>query len=252
MRIFRSGTVLLLAVLVVFGLANIAGGSAAPTGNPKTIAFYRAVVNATRQHKGVVSIQTGFVTMSDELKSSSFSYFWGRGTSPPGYVRAVEHITIAAANRHVVWVTDDMVPEGCTAGAGGSCLPVEFLLSSSGVLWRFDSARLPPSSLCWSSSAAKGDVVGGYSKIGVAFGYALYGYFYPMKRVGGNEYVTSTFPWGKTQKATEVDKINLATHLPASSIVRIASATGLPAFTYSWTNQWLKNAPLMPQATLCG
>jgi len=253
MRMFRSGAALLCGLLAAAGLTDVAGATSAPTGNAKAIAFYRSVVNATRAHSGVVVTQTGYVLMTDELgRSSSFSFTFGIGSRRPGYVPAVEHITIAAVNRRISWVSDDMVPEGCTAQAGGSCLPVELLLYSGGLLWRFDSPRLPASSSCWSSNVRAGTEVAGYTKTGVASGYALYGYFYPVKRVGGSDEVTSTYPWGKTQKATEVDTISLATRLPTSSVVHVSAAPGAPAFTYRWTNQWLAKAPVMPRTTMCG
>lgn len=72
-----------------------------------------------------------------------------------------------------------------------------------------------------------------------------------MRRVGGTEFVTSTYPWGKTQQATEVDTSPVTTHLPTVGVVRVSASPGNPSFTYRWTNHWLTTAPQVPHVTLC-
>jgi hypothetical protein len=171
------------------------------------------------------------------------------GTVPAGYVRAVEHITIANDGGRVLWVSDDLVPVGCSSKVEHSCLPVAVLLFSGGVVWHFGSANLGPEGSCW-GTVSQG-AVDGYTRAGVAYGYDLYGHFRPMRGEGGTEVVTSTFPWGTTQQATEIDTVAVATHLPTEGEVRISAGPGRAAFSYRWTDHWLSALMPVPHITAC-
>ena len=220
------------------------------TGNATTIAFYRLVVAATQRTAGVEETQTGYTVIEDAPgKVSTFSVGSAAAGVPAGYSRAVEHIIIANKAGHVLWLSDDFVPVGCGRAAVVPCLPVEILLTSNGTAWRFDPPGLPGNNSCWGTVA--NGVIDGYSKTGGAFGYGLYGHFEPMRHVGGAELVTSTFPWGKAQQATETDKVPVVTHLPTAGVVSVSAGPGSPAFSYRWTNHWLTAAPDQPEVTLC-
>lgn len=89
---------------------------------------------------------------------------------------------------------------------------------------------------CW--HASHGSILG-MTKVGNVAGYGLYGKFRPMRQVGKTVYVTSTYPWGKTQTATEVDTISYGSRLPSLGRVSVAASPGHPAFSYHWTAKWL-------------
>jgi hypothetical protein len=208
-------------------------------------------VAATRRTAGVEEVQTGYSAIGDAAgTASTFSMVSAVGVVPAGYVRAVEHITIANDDGHVLWLSDDLVPAACGPKAVGSCLPVAVLLLPGGAFWHFGSAGLSAArGSCWGtlSDAA----VDGYTQTGAAYGYDLYGRFSPMHRVGGSELVTSIFPWGTAQTATEVDTVPVTTHLPTLGAVHISATPGHPGFSYRWTNHWLTRALPVPRVTLC-
>ena len=119
------------------------------------------------------------------------------------------------------------------------------LLDSSGL---FVPSLAPGTKNCWEPS--RGELLG-VTKTGTASGYGLYGDFAPMRRAGQTVYVTSTFPWGKTQRATEVDTILAATHLPNEGIVHVSAAKGYAPFSFQWSAHWLTSPPTEPTVDIC-
>jgi hypothetical protein len=122
--------------------------------------------------------------------------------------------------------------------------PVGLLLASSGEYQLAGGAPVsftPPTTASYQPCVGRNTgppYVGGYTKVGVASGYGLFGHFDPMRRVGSNEIVTSTYAWSSNQVATEVDTIAASTRLPSAGVVRVSGATGRPAFSYHWTVRW--------------
>lgn len=241
--------VLLAPILVATSSSQAAKLTA--TGDATTINFYRVMVNKTRLYSGLVEQQTGFVVIKSPLGKPWFAA-WGEGPVA-GYSPASEFITIAAHNGKVTWVTDKMTPQ-CGAGVGssgvsvscGSSVPLETILDASG---KYATEYFGPGR-CWSAGSISGTYVADYSKLGGPLGYSLYGHFLPMKRAGGSELVTSTYPWGKGT-ATEIDTINVLTHLPMKSITHFPKVGKYPAFTDVSVNHWLTTAPIQPQVTVC-
>jgi hypothetical protein len=252
-RMLVLGLVLPLAGLGL--LAGQAGAatpsvSKAPTGNPKTIAFYRQVVAATAKAPGWTATFSGYTAIEESIgKQTSVNWEYYDGV-PKGYDPAVDHVTAAAAGGRLTWLSDEIVPAPRTCAKGSVCflpatLPYQVLLGPSGLEGHFVASG-PASLVCWAKDHG---AVLGYSKVGVPTGYGLYGRFYPMRRAGGAELVTSTYPWGATQHATEVDTISIATHLPSTTVVHVSASPGHPALTLSSTYRWLGATPAEPATT---
>jgi hypothetical protein len=212
---------------------------ALPTGNSKTIAFYRAMARKTQVYGTNLVRQTGFASLQVDGKYA----VWSNAEAPPaGFSPAREDIIIASTNGKVTWVTD-LITARCS---GGKCASVETLLDSSGVFSRQPSG--PYSTSCWTKSQGP---IAGITKTGGPSGYGVNGYFAPMKQVGGNGLVTSTYPYGNGRTATELDTISLATDLPIKGVIRVSSGRGLRAFYYSFSDSWLKSTEVQPRVTFC-
>lgn len=251
---FTLGILSIIGVLLAPILVISSGVQAAKlttTGNATAIAFYRAMVNRTRLYHGLVEEQTGFLALKSSL-GKSWSDVWGEGV-PAGYSPTSELITVAARSGKVTWVTDKMTPQ-CSVRVGssgasvgcGSNVPVEAMLNKGGQY----STEYFSAGSCWGAGTIGSPYVGGYTKVGVSFGYSLYGHFLPMKRIGGRELVTSTYPWGKAT-VTEIDTIDVTSLLPIKSVFHYSKDGKYPAFTQVVVNHWLKTAPTQPRLTVC-
>jgi hypothetical protein len=235
------GCVLTLSAVCFAGVAT-ASSLPKPTGNAKTIAFYRHVVLATGRAPGWTEVQTGYYSLEQSGQTANW-WTWLDGAAPAGYHAAADHFTIAASGGKIVWGEDEMVPSGA-CGGGAACTPIEIL--SNGVNNLYLRFVRPGASTCWLT--AHGSPLPG--SVGGSSGYGLYGHFLPMRRVGGTVYVTSTYPLDG-RHVTEVDTINYATHLPSAGVSHVAAAAGKPAFSFSWTIHYLKSEPVAPTVRAC-
>ena len=212
----------------------------APTGDGKTIAFYGVMVHKTLSYGTLIERQSGYAALQTAGRAANWAY--GKGV-PPGYSPAMEDVVVASARGKVTWITDTMTPR-CT---GANCVVVQLLLDRAGAFFKIASG--PYLASCW--SVARGSVAG-YTRIGVPSGYGLYGHFDPMKRVGRDELVTSTYPFGVGRTATELDTISIATDLPIKGVVHVTSDSAQSAVSYTFLDTWLKPARVEPHVTLCG
>lgn len=209
-----------------------------PSGNAATLAFYRQVVAATRRMGTEVLTIGGSYTIV-EYQGSLKHWYTGGTSSRAGYQPAADLVTIAASGGRVKFVVDAIVH---TRPPGFS--PFGLLLTASGEYLLAGGAPVtftPPTTHAYQPCMGRSTgapYVGGYTKVGVASGYGFYGHFGPMRRVGANEIVTSTYPWGSKQVETEVDTIAASTHLPSAGVVRVSSGGGLSGFSYHWTVRW--------------
>ena len=222
-----------------------ASASSLVSGNTAAIAFYRAVVAATQHQGGVDEVQTGFVVMKDTLGKdvASVSLTMGSGKLPAGYVEVTERLTVADSSGKISWASDALTPV-CPSGLCPD-VPYQLLLTSAGLFGHFGSTA--GSGTCWTRDSGSLD----YLKVGTPFGYELVGNFAPLRRSKGAVVVTSTYPWGSKDSATEVDTIPAGTHLPLSGTVHVAPTVGQAAFEYRWTNKWLPSSPVQPKIVLC-
>jgi len=260
----------LLTGVAVPGRAGGAGRDAkavsvaGPTGNAATIAFYRQVVAATRSMGGQeysyppsaplmqVKLVPNPLVGAKKPSGPAESYRWLTDEPPaPGYAPAATEVYVGAVGGRVQFVAASVV----YAGTGPVFPPFGLLLTAKGevVLGGGGSAGTTaprPGAVyqpCWGTATGYVDV-GGYTRVGGASGYGLYGDFAAMRRVGATEVVTSTFTWSTSplRKATEVDYIPVATHLPTSGAVHVAASAKTKAFTLRWTNKWTKTTLYPP------
>lgn len=244
MRPRRTANMLVagLAVLIAIGFAGpaSAASTSGPTGNAKTIAFYRQVVRATEQAPGWTEVQTGYYSLEQSGQSANW-WTWIDGAAPAGYRPVTDHFTIAAQGGKVVWGQDEMVPIGA---CGAVCSPIVIASNEANALY-FRFLRSGGSS-CWMTAHGSPlpNAVGGSS------GYGLFGHFLPMRRVGGTVYVTSTYPLNG-RVVTEIDTISYSSKLPSAGVSHVAAAPGKPAFTYHWTIRFQRVEPVAPKITLC-
>ena len=170
-----------------------------------------------------------------------------------GYTPADDVVFIAAAAGKVRFVTDSVVyggtgkapfpPFGLVLTAKG-----EVLLDGAAPALAAPPRPTTPIEACAAPVKAP-HFVAGYPKVGVTYGYTLYGHFDPLKRAGQDYDVTSEFPWSfkPSRTATEVDVVPVSTHLPVETIVHVSAAGQFPAFTLRWANIWFKKTLYPPK-----
>lgn len=260
-----SRLVVALIVLSSVGVSSLAGATgerssspaehlvahaASPTGNPAVIAYYRQVVAATRAADGVRYTYDASAPF-DQLKLfgkgrwSVYSNSWPHA----GFYGVDDTAFAGARNGRVTFVSDTLV----WGGRGPNFSPFGEVLTALGEVELYGNAEASTtptkSQPIWQPCA--GSVhgpVAGATKVGGPSGYGLYGDFRTMKRVGANEVVVSTFPYGKGHVATETDVIDRATHLPVSGTTMVSGAPGQPAYTTRWTLTWY-HVPIYPPRT---
>ena len=242
-----------IAILVLFLLssslafmASVAGAaSKAPSGNRAAISFYRSVVAATKKTAGVRVVETGFTYMHEDPTTNRVHWLTATGRTPAGYVPATDELFVVFRGGKVAWVSDVLSPRSCPAGnARCNWSPFDLLLSSNGLRGRLESLV----SNCWSKDHGS---VAGFTSVGGPAGYRAFGRFAKLRHANGKIVVTSTYPWTKNQRASEIDTVAPSTRLPTNGLVRIDGAKGTPGFSFNWTNQWMTAAPALPPAPLC-
>jgi hypothetical protein len=228
-------------MLVGLGLAAVAailasaavGARAVQRDDAPTIAFYKQVQASYRTVPAVRVRRHGFLWYSDTAPGSLVR--WVSAKQPPpgeGYKPATESILVLLTGGRVAKYVD-------TAKAPG--LPTLTIIEGPGGL---AIALTRKGNTCFHSASRAGDVAGwGSPFIGV------YGNFSPMQTQGDTVIVTSTYPWLKSEHATEVDRISAATKHLDSYTVRV---TGTSPITFSATNQDIaKPSPVPAAAPRC-
>ena len=243
MRMGRHTLVVIVALAALFG-ASSAFAVSAPTGSASGIGLARAVQRAY-QHVRVQSyVEHGFVWMSAEQgKSSTFRWVYGGGPSL-GLYPATEHAVLALDHGRVSWWRDDLTPAPCTSPGICARVPVQIVADAGGLFYAFGDAKRHS---CYAHLTGT---------VPVAVGKPVWfvgGNFRAPTRSGGDELLTSTYPWSKTQHATEVDTIANGSHRLLKAHVEISAQTGAQAapFSYSASFAYPTRVPPPPQIKLC-
>lgn len=233
---------------IVVTLSLLGAGSAlaaGPSGNAKGIALARAKHAAYGRIAAETVTETGYVSMySVEGKVSQFSWQWGTGRVPKGWSRATEHVVAALHRGRVLWWRDDLVPPPCTAPGICTRVPVEIVVNHAGKFYAYGNAAHHTcfASLLGSVPATVGglwDVVGGR-------------YSAPARH-GSVIVLRHTFPYTKSQTATESETVSAHSDLDLGGTLTVpAGAGGLPAFTVRFTNTQPAKAPPAPRVIRCG
>lgn len=223
-------------------VAAVPAAATGATGDAATLKFYAQVVRATALAPGVSYVYFGYSSVQE---STNGTFNWYQSAPPPaGYFPVVDHVHFAQAAGKVIWAEDQMVPtSACRPTPARMCHTLTVLLTPSGLF-----SQVAGAGRCWQRS--HGSILS-MTKVGWVAGYGLYGNFQPMRRVGNTVYVTSTYPWGKTRTATEIDTISYSSRLPSLGQMSVPASVGYAAFQYHWTAKWLHSSLPKPNFTVC-
>ena len=242
----RVGRHTLVAVVSIAGLlgASSALAAPAPTGSASGIGLARAVQRAY-QHVRVQSyVQHGFVWMSAvQGKSSTFRWVYGAGPSL-GLYPATEHAVLALDHGRLSWWRDDLTPAPCTTPGLCARVPVQIVADAGGLFYAFGDAKKHS---CYAHLTGTAPYVVGKPVWFVGGDFKL------PTHAGSSELLTSTYPWSKTLRATELDTIANASHRLLKAHVGISAQTGAQAapFSYSVSYGYPSRVPPPPQINLC-
>jgi len=201
--------VLCLALGIAAPGADRAAAAGGPTGDAATIAFYRAAQGAYRNVPAVIENRTGYLSYTSEGSVPRWQY----GLRPTaGFTAASESLLVLLSGGVITKYVD-------TARAPGHA-PLSIIEDSSGV-WSMAAGK------CYFANP-RASGVGGWAGqlIGVV------GNFAPMRRSGDVVTITSTYPWGKSGTATEIDRISATTKQFISSEIKVMTAA---PFTFTIT-----------------
>jgi len=248
----RSRAALLAAIACASALAAAPALAAGPTGDPATIATYRAVVAATNAKGVVVVTQSGYMSLSARAsRPATFTWTYGQGHVAAGFRAATETITLAQAKGRVVWLADYVVPAACSAAnpctANGAMPPIELLVTPhaafAGVVTGAHAAvacfrREPFTSVPYRAGGPW---------------WSVFGDFRPEVTRGNQILVTLTYSWGNGRHVTELDSIRATPGLFAASAIHVArgAAAGQPAFSIAQSDAYPAVVPAAPKVSLC-
>jgi hypothetical protein len=240
----RIGVGLGLAAFAAAGGIAVAA-SAPPTGNRQAISFERSVAARYRTVPAVREARRGFAVFFSEIgRRSYFSWQWGAGVVPRGWVHATEHVTAALRRGRVVWAQEVLVPPRCRSGFC-TTVPVEIVVTRAGQFWRFDLRGR--TFRCFRALGGTTPLPYGSPWVTVS------GDFAPLVRRGGTVIVRSTYPWDPGQTATEIDVNSAASRLLESDRVSVSrGGPRKPAFRFTTSFENLARTPAAPRVPLCG
>ena len=214
----------------------------APTGDAGGIALARLMARAYVGVRGQSYSQRGFVWMAaTEGKVSSFRWAYGSGPSP-GLSAATEHAVLALSHGKLVWWQDDLTPPRCTTGLCTTAVPVQIVVDAQGLFYAFGGAT---KHTCYGHLQGTAPYVVGKPV------WLVGGHFRAPVIAGGSERLTSTYPWGRTQTATEVDTVSRITHRLLRARVAVSGGSS-PSFVYSASYRYRSRTPRAPQINVCG
>jgi hypothetical protein len=236
-------------------LADQASGDAATgggaTGDPAAIRLVRDVAANTNAQPAMQIVQSGYMTEAAHVGSpASFSYRWGFGAVPRGYVRSTEAITYAQHLGRVVWLTDELTATapGCHHPTGCRQLaPIELLVtrvaafagvvtSEQGSVGCFE--REPFSRVPYRAGGRWWTAIGDYR---------------PLTVRGNQVLVTDTYAWSDGQHVVERDSIDRATRLFSASSFHVGRGAHAsePPFSFAQRDAALSYVPPAPKVTIC-
>ena len=227
-------------------IAAGAGGARAAgplRGDPAAVALAHAVERAFSRVTSYSEVEHDFVFMRARAgRHGVFSWSWGRGAAPAGWVHATEHATVDLRAGRVVWASDVLVPDRL-ACAMGRCVrypSVEVLVDSHGQFFRFGvtgcfygltgSVPLHPGELAYSVSGFVLDPLHGRHT-------TLLRYLYQ---------------WDAERGAGETDVVDNATMLVSSGQTSLYPTAGDPHFVFSFSLAYPARRPAPPRVRLCG
>lgn len=212
----RRSSALLAAAAGLLWLTSAALGAGGATGDAGAIAFY---TQAQASYSNVAALRVtrrGYLSYS--VQGKTFHWHVSGTPTPAGYKPATESFLVLLKGGRVTKYVDTVKAPALS--------PLTIIEDANG-FW--DSLSSHPGA-CYYKQARVADVLGwGSPLIGVT------GKFQPVQHQGGDVIVTSTYPFGSTGTATEVDRISASTKHLISTRIHVA---GVPSpFTFTVTDQ---------------
>lgn len=244
MRLGRHPVATALSAVALLFATTATLAAAAATGSTSGIGLARAVQRAYQHVRAQTYVQRGFVWMSAvEGKSSTFRWAYGAGPSL-GLYPATEHGVLALHLGRVSWWRDDLTPAPCATGICSSA-PIQIVADAAGLFYAFGDAA---KHTCYAHLSGTAPYVVGKPVWFVS------GQFEAPAPAGSAKSLTSTYPWSKTQNATELDVIAAASHRLLDARVTVSARPGAQAapFNYSASYGYPSRVPPPPQINLCG
>ncbi|MHB1567929.1 MAG: hypothetical protein ACYC0H_01880 [Solirubrobacteraceae bacterium] len=234
-----------LRVVVACAIAvlslGVAVAAASVGGNAQGIALATRQVKAYGKVPAETVVERGYVSINDaEGRTSFFQWQWGSGTLPRGWVHATEHAVVALHAGRIVWWRDDLTPPPCHVGLCGE-QPVDVVINHKGAFFAFGTAARHT---CYGRLRGSTPV-----SVGAPWS-VVRGTFSAPVTHGSTVALTYSYPWGKSQTATETDEISSKTLLDQSGVIHISGA-GQPSFTVRFTNGHPAKAPAAPKVNVC-
>ncbi len=230
----------------VIALCSAAGvASAALGGNARGIALARRVLHAMSTTRVAAYTQTGLVAMdSAEGKTSFFSWRWGAGGVPRGWVRATEHAVLVLNAGRVVWWRDDLVPQvpRCHSALCGPTVPVEIVVNGQGHFYAFGSAA---HHTCF--SRLSGTTPYDFR----APAYFIRGLVSAPVGAGSTLRLSYRYVWSGPQYASETDLIAATTSRVLSGVVRVSGSGAASGFAFRFRYSYPTLVPTQPRVALC-
>jgi hypothetical protein len=239
-----------LASCVALAVGPVVAG-AGSTGDGAAIRLFRGVAAHTNAQPAMQVVQSGYMEEASHVGSPrSFSYRWGFGAVPRGYVRSTETITYAQHDGRVVWLTDVLAAPlpGCREVSGcpqleGIELFVTRVAAFAGVVDGPDGAVG-----CFERESA--------SKVPYRAGgrwWTALGNFRPLVIRGNQALVTVTYAWADGQHVIERDSVDESTRLFSATTFHVGrGAKGSEsAFSFAQKDTALTYAPPAPKVTIC-
>ncbi len=226
--------------------ATVALAAGGASGDPASLALYRAAAHVTNALPAYVQRQTGYVQISDSLGPTRYVHWaWGWDQFQPGYHPATERILIVQHAGKVAWIEDTLSAstKGCHSPSCRKALPIELLITPThdydGLISSGTTAScfvaVSPNHIPYSAGVAWWTVAGAYR---------------PAEQHGPLTEITSTYRSGG-QELTESDWITTATRQFDKSVFTIAKGHGHPGYTFRNADTALAAAPRFPRFSLC-
>lgn len=249
----RWGIAVSLAALVgALAATGTAGARGGATGDPATIALYRAAVAATNARPVEVETVANEYWLADASPTggaASFHLAWGVPRPSAAFV-AVTAVGVLRQSRGgpawEVWTFQRDCPEGHPCASGVT--PVEFFVGRHADEWGFRTGRIVA---CWNRAAGQSAWI--RHDWTLAAPWQVVGHFGSAVVHGRRAFVTSTYPLGGGVTAREVDTVDLDDHLFVHADVTDSASSHPPdpAHRYAISVRYPSARPLPPKRRSC-
>jgi hypothetical protein len=228
MRNLMRGAVGLAMAATLAGFGIGVASALRPTGNAAAIAYARAVAKTYTHVSAVAYSQAGYVVMrSVGGQAPGFSWSWGTGAVPAGWVRSAEQALVGLRRGRVAWFADLLSAQHCQSATACPDPPVLIVVTARGGYWRL---YLPGRKYaCYRALHGTTPLTLGQPFVSVG------GHFGRLVLKGTSVYTHYTYPWNGDRTATETDTISILSGLVTATQVTVSkrSRRSGPGFSFA-------------------